>query len=67
MASLSNLLPPGNLLTASNVQTLTNKTITEMLSVISGNTNALPSTVYVVTASCTLTLPGSPSLAHGCA
>lgn len=60
MANLSNLLPPGNLTTASNVQTLSNKTITEMLSVISTNTAAVPSTVYVITASCTLTLPSSP-------
>lgn len=60
MASLSNLLPPGNLLTAAGAQTLSNKTITEMLSVISTNTTAVPSTVYVITASCTLTLPASP-------
>lgn len=61
MANLSNLLPPGNLVTAAGAQTLTNKTITEMLSVISTNTTAVPSTVYVITASCTLTLPASPA------
>lgn len=60
MASLSNLLPPGNLVTAAGAQALSNKTITEMLSVISTNTTAVPSTVYVITASCTLTLPASP-------
>lgn len=60
MASLSNLLPPGNLVTAAGAQALSNKTITEMLSVISTNTTAVPSTVYVITASCTLTLPATP-------
>lgn len=64
MASLSQLLPPGNVLTAGGAQTLTDKTITEMLSVISTNTTAVPSTVYVITASCTLTLPASPVRWH---
>lgn len=40
MASLSELLPPGNLVTAAGAQALTNKTITEMLSVIGTNTTA---------------------------
>ena len=35
MANLSDILPPGNIVTASTAQTLTNKTITDMLSVIS--------------------------------
>lgn len=60
MPALSELLPPGNILTTSTPQTLTNKTITEMLSVIGTNTTAVPSTVYVITASCTLTLPATP-------
>ena len=42
-------------------QTLTNKTIVENVSVISTNTNAVASGVYVLTADLTLTLPGSPS------
>lgn len=62
MANLSNLLPPGNLITASGAQTLTNKTITEMVSVIGTNTTAVPSTVYVLTASLTLTLPATPAV-----
>ena len=62
MASLSNLLPPGNLVTAAAPATLTNKTITEMVSVISTNTTAVPSTVYVLTASLTLTLPAAPAV-----
>jgi hypothetical protein len=62
VASLSNLLPPGNLVTAAAPATLTNKTITEMVSVISTNTTAVPSTVYVLTASLTLTLPAAPAV-----
>lgn len=42
-------------------QTLSNKTIREMTSVISGNTNAVASTVYVFTATLTLTLPATPT------
>lgn len=39
MANLSNLLPPGNLVTAAGAQTLSNKTITEMLSVRSSSSS----------------------------
>jgi hypothetical protein len=48
--------------TLTGAQTLTNKTITEMVSVISTNTTATASTVYVLTASLTLTLPASPAV-----
>ena len=85
MATLSSLVQPNNILTATNTQTITNKTITyadntltgvagvtatqtltnktivENVSVISTNTNAVASGVYVLTADLTLTLPGSPS------
>lgn len=42
-------------------QTISNKTITENVSVISTNTNAVASTIYVFTATLTLTLPASPA------
>ena len=85
MATLSSIVQPNNILTATNTQTITNKTITyadntltgvagvtatqtltnktivENVSVISTNTNAVVSGVYVLTADLTLTLPGSPS------
>jgi hypothetical protein len=51
-----------NYATLAGAQTLTNKTITEMVSVISTNTTAVPSTVYVLTASLTLTLPAAPAV-----
>jgi hypothetical protein len=51
----------GTVVTLAGTQTLTNKTIVENVSVISTNTNAVASGVYVLTADLTLTLPGSPS------
>jgi hypothetical protein len=42
-------------------QTLTNKTIRQMTQIISTNTNADASNIYVMTASLTLTLPSTPS------
>lgn len=49
------------LVTTTGTQTLTNKTIRETVSVISGNTNAAAGTFYVLTASLTLTLPATPT------
>lgn len=60
MANLSNLLPPSGVVTPNTAQTLSNKTITEMVSVIGTNTTAVASRVYVLTASLTLTLPPAP-------
>jgi hypothetical protein len=42
-------------------QTLTNKTIRQMTQIISTNTSAAASNIYVLTASLTLTLPSSPT------
>lgn len=50
-----------DVVTPTGTQTLTNKTIRLLNSVISGNTTAVASTVYVLTASLTLTLPASPT------
>lgn len=47
--------------TLNGVQTLTNKTISQMTSVIGINTNAVASTIYILTASLTLTLPSAPT------
>jgi hypothetical protein len=61
----------GNVVTLDGVQTLTNKTLTapvinqpvvqQNVQVISTNTGAVASRVYVITASLTLTLPASPT------
>lgn len=61
----------GGFVTLTGTQILTNKTLTspvintpiikETVSVISGNTTAVASTFYVLTASLTLTLPSGPS------
>lgn len=71
MTTLSGLITPSNVTTATNTQTLTNKTltsptittpvVTQNVQVISGNTNAVASRTYVLTASLTLTLPSTPS------
>jgi hypothetical protein len=53
--------PAGAAVGTTDAQTLTNKTIRQMVSVISTNTTAAPSTRYVMTASLTLTLPASPT------
>jgi hypothetical protein len=52
--------PAGAAVGTTDAQTLTNKTIRQMVSVISTNTTAAPSTRYVMTATLTLTLPASP-------
>jgi hypothetical protein len=51
----------GDVVTPTGTQTLTNKTIRQMTQVISSNTAAVASNVYVLTASLTLTLPSSPT------
>lgn len=51
----------GTVVLDSATQTLTNKTIQQTVSVISGNTNAAAGTFYVLTASLTLTLPATPT------
>lgn len=66
MATLSGIITPSNITTATNTQTLTNKTlaspaITQNVQVISTNTTAVASRTYVLTASLTLTLPASPT------
>lgn len=48
--------------TPTGTQTLTNKTIRQTVSEISGNTNATTGVQYVFTASLTLTLPASPTV-----
>ena len=48
--------------TLTGTQTLSNKTINQMVSVISTNTNAVTSRNYVITADLTLTLPATPSV-----
>ena len=53
--------PSGVAVGTSDSQTLTNKTIRLINAVIAVNTTAAPSTVYVLTASLTLTLPASPN------
>jgi hypothetical protein len=53
--------PTGDVVGTTDTQTLSGKTIVENVSVISTNTNAVASGVYVLTADLTLTLPGSPS------
>lgn len=53
-------LTAGDVFTTS-AQTLTNKTIRLMTSVVSTNTAAVASTTYVLTASLTLTLPATPT------
>lgn len=72
MTTLSGLITPSNVTTATSTQTLTNKTltsptittpiITENVQVIGTNTTAVASRTYVFTASLTLTLPASPSV-----
>lgn len=66
MATLSAIITPTNITTATNTQTLTNKTltapaITQNVQVISTDTTAVASREYVFTASLTLTLPASPT------
>lgn len=51
----------GTVVLDSATQTLTNKTIRQTVSVISGNANAAAGTFYVLTASLTLTLPATPT------
>ena len=66
MATLSAIITPTNITTATNTQTLTNKTltapvITQDVQVISTDTTAVTSRTYVLTASLTLTLPATPT------
>jgi hypothetical protein len=66
MATLSDIITPTNVLTATSTNTVTNKTltspvVTQNVQVISGNTTAVRSRTYVFTATLTLTLPASPT------
>jgi hypothetical protein len=66
MATLSNIITPTNVLTATSTNTVTNKTltspvITQNVQVISTNTTAVRSRTYVLTATLTLDLPASPT------
>ena len=71
MATLSGIITPTNIVTASNTVTLTNKTltsptitspvVTDNVQVIGTNTTAVASRTYVLTASLTLTLPATPA------
>jgi hypothetical protein len=61
-AWLASYLPEASYVDLNTAQTLTNKTITKMVNIVSANTNALKSTLHVFTASATLTLPATPSV-----
>ena len=75
MATLSGIITPTNVLTATSTNTVTNKTFDfdsntflnfpsgslSDVAVISTNTTAVTGTLYVFTASLTLTLPASPA------
>lgn len=54
-------LPASGYATLTGTETLTNKTIRQMVQVISTNTAAAASNVYVFSASATLTLPATPT------
>ena len=65
-AWLTAYLPASGYATLNGTETLTNKTLitpdwTENVQVIGTNTNAVRSRTYILTASVTLTLPGSPA------
>jgi hypothetical protein len=59
---LESYLPVASNVTLNGVQTLTNKTITRMVVIVSANANAVKSHLHVFTATATLTLPATPNV-----
>jgi hypothetical protein len=61
-AWLASYLPEASYVDLNSSQTLTNKTITKMVIIVSANANASKSNIHVFTASATLTLPATPNV-----